>query len=65
MAPDDEGVARFNTVLGTGLLDFEAIVRAARTAEWLIVEQDISPTGPEDTSRRSLAHLRSVVAAVG
>jgi len=65
IAPDDEGVARFNTVLGTGILDFPAIVAAARHAEWLIVEQDLSPSGPEDTSRRSIAHLQSVVAAVG
>jgi sugar phosphate isomerase/epimerase len=65
VAPEEEGVACFNTVLGTGVLDFPAIVRAARHAEWLIVEQDLSPTGPEDTSRRSLDHLRSVVAAGG
>jgi sugar phosphate isomerase/epimerase len=65
VAPDDEGVARFNTVLGTGVLDFAAIVGAARDAAWLIVEQDISPTGPEDTSRRSIAHLQPVVSAVG
>ncbi len=65
VVPVEEGVACFNTVLGTGVLDFDAIVRAARHAEWLIVEQDLNPTGPEDTSRRSLAHLRGVVAAVG
>jgi sugar phosphate isomerase/epimerase len=51
---------RFFAEVGTGILDFTAIVQAAEEggAEWLIVEQDVCPGDPMESARISFQNIK-------
>jgi sugar phosphate isomerase/epimerase len=63
-APRRAGLAHLATEIGTGVIDFRAVLDAvAGTARWLIVEQDEPRDHPPlESARISLENLRRVVA---
>jgi sugar phosphate isomerase/epimerase len=58
-----EGLARFNTEIGAGVIDIPAALAAAPHARWVVVEQDFSSGDPFDSARISLANLRGLLPA--
>jgi sugar phosphate isomerase/epimerase len=48
------------TEVGTGMIDFQAVARAAGHALWWIVEQDYCAGSPWESVRRSLENLRAM-----
>jgi sugar phosphate isomerase/epimerase len=53
----DDGT-RFFAEVGTGLVDIDAVIAAATSAKWLIVEQDQSRSSPLESVAISIENLR-------
>lgn len=59
-AIQDHADPRPFTEVGTGMIDFPAVARAAEHAQWWIVEQDYCAGSAWESARRSLENLRAM-----
>jgi sugar phosphate isomerase/epimerase len=65
LAPEGEGLARYNCEVGEGVLDFAPILAAARGAQWFVTEQDFSAGDPFVAAETSLRNLERMLAEAG
>ena len=60
LAPEGEGLARLNAEVGTGVLDLPGVIAAARSVEWLVVEQDFAARSALESARVGHDNLRAL-----